>query len=355
MPKKPTPGAYKVETVFIDTRPTVYNTRFKPNALQQVMQKINNFGLPLLLAHNSRDLPSGQWYEARIESNGSDEELISKFYIPNGIKEYEDVRTRIDTGILDSVSIGFSAKTRECSICHNDIHDYENCPHIPGQKYEVKDPVSGASLGETTCYVLLDDVSASEGSLVYSGAVPAAKVISASDKAEFFEKNHLNFAVGDIEIVHNAVLKQDSYEQNKDEGSNMDEKYIELQEKYVALREKNLEAQDKILAFREEAAEYKDKAEKYDAAMAQVEELKKTIDSVKAEFAEQIKTFAEKVESLAAPFDPEYKAPDDPKALLADFDKYMEKAKSLPTGRQSKNEDDASTEFQMPATAFQVK
>ena len=180
--KKPTDGAFIAEALLIDTKPTAYNTRFRTSALQQVASTINERGLPLLLVHDSSRLPVGAWFEARVED--SDPAVFTKFYIPKEVREYEDVKTRINTGILDSVSIGFRANKHDCSICGNDIQDYENCPHIPGREYEVKDPESGASLGMQTCYVMLDDIQASEASLVYSGAVPNAKIVEFDDKKD---------------------------------------------------------------------------------------------------------------------------------------------------------------------------
>jgi len=320
MSKKPTKDAFIAEALLIDTKPTVYNTKFRPQALSQVTDKINTDGLPLLLVHDSSKLPVGAWYEAKIE----DESVLTKFYVPKEISEYEDIKTRIDTDILDSVSIGFNAGRHDCSICGNDIQDYETCPHIPGKAYEVKDPESGASLGEDICYVLLDDIKASEASLVYSGAVPAAKIVQTEDKAEFFTQNKLNFSEGTLEIVHEGKFIHNK-DENKNERKEMEEEYKVLENKYLELNEKFSTAREEILELKEKNLEFKTKAEEHDIV---VKKYNTAVEALKA-----------KVEAIAAPFDTEYKAPDDVGAMLKDLDKFVEEAKALPVGKQSVDEE----------------
>lgn len=343
MAKKPSKDSYKVKSVFIDTKPTTYNTQFRPSALQQVADKINADGLPLLLVHDSNSLPVGAWYEAQVDN---DNQVVGKFFVPKEVGEYNDIKTRIDTGILDSVSIGFSADVHDCSICGNDIQNYEDCPHIPGKDYEAKDPVSGASLGTKTCYVMLDGVHAKEGSLVYAGAVPNAKVIESSDKAEFFTKNEFNFAEGKLEVVHGGAFMQDSNEQENNGSSQMDEKFIELSGKYNDLREENI-------ALKTEALDNKVKVDGYADLETKVEEANAATKSVADKFSATVATIGEAVSKLAAPFNASYEAPTDVDQLLADLDTYMAKAKALPTGRQSQENADDVT-YVTPISAYEV-
>jgi hypothetical protein len=347
MSKKPTKDAFIAEALLIDTKPTAYNTRFRPNALQQVSDKINSDGLPLLLVHDSSKLPVGAWYEAKVE----DEAVFTKFYVPKEIKEYEDITTRIDTNILDSVSIGFNAGKHDCSICGNDIQDYEACPHIPGKTYEVKDPVSGSSLGEETCFVMLDDINASEASLVYSGAVPAAKIVDSQDKAEFFSKNKLNFAEGTIEVVHNGEILHD-HNVNKKERNNMEEEYQELNTKfqdldtkYSDLNTKYQDTREELIKYKELNLEFKEKVDGFDKAVE---------DKDKAEqaYTDLVVSFKETVEVLALPFEADYKAPEDFEALKADLEKFIEEAKALPSGQQTK--DDTELAYSEPDDVYKV-
>jgi hypothetical protein len=350
MPKKPTAGSFKAKSVFIDTKPTTYNTRFRPTALQQVVDKINSDGLPLLLSHDTSSLPIGAWYSAEVDA---EDQVVSKFFIPKEISEYEDVSTRIDTGILDSVSIGFSSGVHDCSICGNDIQDYEACPHIPGRTYEAKDPISGTSLGEQTCYVMLDDISPKEGSLVYSGAVQNAKIIDSSDKAEFFAKNDFNFAEGQLEVVHGGKFLQDNNEQNNNGSSPMDEKLLALTTKFNDLQTKFNDLKSANLELQSKALDDKVKLDSYADLETQVTAANEKVESLTATYSDQIKSLGEKVEALAAPFDVDYKAPEDMDQLLKDLDTYMEKAKALPSGRQTQDTED-DVVYSMPESAYQV-
>jgi len=338
-PKIPTKGAFKAKALLIDREPTSYNTRFRPNALYSVMDKINQDGLPVLLMHNSKKMPVGSWYEAEVV----DSALYTKFFVPSEVAEYDDIKTRVDTGILDSVSIGFNAGIHDCSICGNDIQDYNNCSHIPGQTYEVKDPVDGASLGEQCCYVMLDDVKASEASLVHSGAVPAAKIVETSDKADYFVQNKLNFSKGNIEVVHSGKFVQDHNVNNKPEGEDdMEEEFNELTtkhneltakftdqtvklgevtEKYNTARESNIDLKEKNLDFKEKVDGYNDAV--------------KAKDTAETNYSETIAALTVEVEALAAPFDTAYEAPDNLEGLMADFKKFMDQAKALPSGQQT--------------------
>ena len=357
-PKKPTKGAFKVKALLIDMRPTSYNTRFRANALHQVKDTINQQGLPVLLAHDSSKMPVGSWYEAEVANDA----VYTKFFIPKEVSEYEDIKTRIDANILDSVSIGFNAGTHDCSICGNDIQDYNNCTHIPGQEYDIKDPINGTALGTDTCYVMLDDVKASEASLVYSGAVPAAKIIESSDKADFFAKNNLNFAKGELEIVHSGEFMQDhNVNNNNPKGeddmdkeqfdkltadhatlntkfSDTNDKLSEVTDKYNTAREANIDLKEKNLEFQE-------KVTGYDDAVA-------TAEAAGTRYTEAVAAVTAEVEALAAPFDATYTAPKDLVGLIADLKKYVEQAKTLPSGQQTI---DTEVVYSEPDSTYQTK
>jgi phage head maturation protease len=342
MAKKPTKGAFIAEALVVDQEPTAYNTRFKDGALMQIASKVNSDGVPLLLSHDSSKLPSGAWFEAKVEGKA----VLSKFFIPSEINEFDDVRTRIESDILDSVSVGFNAKVHECSICHNSIYDYDACPHIPGREYDVKGE-DGKSLGEDTCYVLLDDIKLSEISLVYSGAVPAAKIVDYDNKQEFFEKNHLQFDEGQLEIVQKHCTYH-IYDENKPEGDNQmtKEEYQELQTKYADTRES-------LLSAREEALNFKEKASKYDAAVADKDAAVAAKEESDTKYTDSITALQEKVTALAAPFEADYAAPSDIEVLFSDLDRFIELAKALPSGQQSRTED-AEVEYSAPDDVYKV-
>lgn len=349
MSKQPTKDAFKAKALFIDTKPTSYNTRFRKAALYQVNDMINNNGLPLLLTHNSDNLPVGSWYESYVDEEV--EAVFTKFFVPKEIREYEDIKARIETGILDSVSIGFNAGVHDCSICGNDIQNYSDCPHIPGQKYEVNDRVTGASLGEEICYVMLDEVKASEGSLVHTGAVPRAKIVETSSKEDYFVTNNLNFSVGNLEVVHEGKILQDNDVNQEFEGENMEElaqlkiKYQDLNDKYFGLRETNVKLQEDSYAV-------KAKVDGFDKAIADRDEAIAAKDLAFSEKDGLIVKLGEKVKALAAVFEPSYNAPTDIEAIYTDLDKYLELSKALPSGQQTSTGEELS--YSLPDDSYKV-
>ncbi len=338
MSKTPTKGSYKKAAVFIDRKPTTRFTRFKAGALVDVASKINTDGLALLANHDSSRFPIGMWYKAKVNEN---EQVIGEFYIPKEISEFADVSARIESGILDSVSIGFTASTHDCSVCGNDIHDYENCPHIPGRTYD-----------NEIAYVELDGVKASEGSLVYSGAVPNAKIqdsYSEECSKEDFCKSH-KFDEGELMIATGGLLLQDSNDKETfTEGSNM-----ELQEKFDALAIKHDDVSEKYTSLLEKFNANSESLSKIDTYKADVENFKATADEANTKFSNAVATITEKVTALAAPFEADYSAPTDLEALFADMDKFTNLAKALPSGQQSNNPEDKVVAYQVPESHFKV-
>lgn len=345
MPKKPTKGAYQKTAIFIDRKPTTRNTRFKAGALVDVASKINQDGLALLANHDSSRFPIGMWFKAKVNEN---EQVIAQFYIPKEITEFADVSARIDSGILDSVSIGFSASVHDCSICGNDIQDYENCPHIPGRTYD-----------NEIAYVELDGVKASEGSLVYSGAVPAAKIQdSYSDDCSKQEycKSH-KFDVGELMVATGQLIVQDNNDiKTFTEGTEM-----ELQEEFDALGIKHSAL---VTKHEDVSGKYMDLLEKFNANSAdldKIETFKADTDKANAATTDAESKYkvvcdkvTEQVKALAAPFEVNYEAPTDIEALFADMTKFMEKIKALPSGQQSGNPEDEVIAYQVPEDSYKV-
>jgi len=351
---KPTEGSYKSQAILIDMKPTTRQTKFKANALAQVSQQINDMSKPLMLNHDTSRLPSGRWYEAKVTDTS---EVVAKFYIPHEIPEHIDITSRIETGLLDSVSIGFSSKIHECSICTNDISDWPNCDHIPGREYD----------GET-CYVLLDDITMQEASLVYVGAVPDAKIKSeyaarydGYNSKEAFCKDFI-FEEGTIETITCGSVSQEQVE-IKQEGNAMDlqanfdslqNNYTALAAKYADLNTKYLNGSEQFAADRvadiknikdltAELTVYKDKLASADKDLAELKEFKtssETLTTEKEALTASAETYVTKlhetVAKLAAPFEAEaYAETTNVDKLFADLATYMEKAKALPAGRQS--------------------
>lgn len=347
MPKVPSKGSSIRTAVFIDRKPTTYNTRFKAGALVDVANKINTDGLPVLMNHNSGQFPVGMWFQAKVNEK---EQTVAQFYMPTEIPEHNDIMARIDTGILDSVSIGFTASLRTCSICSNDINDYENCPHIPGRTYN-----------NEICYVELDGVSPSEGSLVYSGAVKAAKIqedymvkSTSLSKEDLCKEFPTAFSAGELEIVQTGNIIQDTND-NFDEGKLMSPEEIQaLQEKFATQASTLADTSMKYAGAVEELAAARVGIAKVDEYKVAAETAKEGEESAKASYSALVAKIQEVVSGLAAPFEAAYTAPTSVDALTADLETYMEKAKALPSGRQSEQEAPEATTFSIPDTAYKI-
>ena len=340
MPKIPTKGSYQKPAIFIDRKPTTRNTRFKAGALVDVSNRINQHGLPLLMNHDSGQFPVGMWFKAKVNEN---DQVIAEFYVPKEIPEHDDIYSRVESGILDSVSIGFSAGIHDCSICGNDIQDYENCPHIPGRKYD-----------NEIAYVELDEIKASEGSLVYSGAVAAAKIQDtySGDCKEGYCKTH-KFDEGELMIATGGLIVQDKDETEKfTEGNTMDIK--ELQEKFDAQAVKFEDVNSKYTSLLEKFNTNTAEVQKLDQYKVDVEGAKLAATTAEEAYTNVIAAVTEQVEKLAAPFEAAYEAPKDLEVLFVDMAKFMEKAKALPSGQQSQNPEGGVVAYQVPEDSFKV-
>ena len=324
---KPTANAFVRSAVFIDSNLTSRKTKFTPVALLQVANQINEFSLPLLRGHDSSLLPSGRWYEAEVIG----EKTVARFFIPKEVPEHDEIKSKIESHVLDSVSIGFSAEKHTCSICGYDIQDYHNCEHIPGKTYDNKE-----------CFVWLEDIKAQEGSLVYAGAVPEAKILNyseCSDKKDFCDK--FQFSTDLKEIIKTGEIMHEEYI-DSEEDTNMDykEKFMSLEANYADLAVRNADNTSKYALLQDEVNNLK--TEKLELT-ASLDKYKIEADGVAVKSASldaTIVAFKEVVEKLAAPFEATYKAPESIEALTADLIKYVDLAKTLPVGQQSGNSDE---------------
>lgn len=89
-------------------------------------------------------LPFGRFFDGKLTEEGGETHLDGWMYMKAGQKTYvepfttDDLSEQLDAGTLHDSSVGISWDRSECSICGNDIRDYENCPHWPGQTYKVQ-------------------------------------------------------------------------------------------------------------------------------------------------------------------------------------------------------------------------
>lgn len=94
------------------------------------------------IANHDGVLPYGRFFEGEIRESGGVSDLHGTRYMVKGLPTYiqafstDDINRMINTGILKDSSVSIIWGFSECSICHNDIRDWENCNHWPGGVYK---------------------------------------------------------------------------------------------------------------------------------------------------------------------------------------------------------------------------
>ena len=170
--------------------------RLTPSLLE-VMRQDAEKGVSLMLNHNwsqlgVQSIPIGKVFDARIAGGtqkGEETTLYTTQYILRDDSKVDgysknDIIKLIESGILEDTSVGWGT-TREsykCNICGNSIYDWDNCKHIPGQKYivnedtnEVKECIIQA---EPPKELHAGNNVLMENSIVFDGAYPNAVIQS---------------------------------------------------------------------------------------------------------------------------------------------------------------------------------
>lgn len=172
--------------------------QFDPSLLEIYLNNVNNGDVAQIADHTFGNtwvdkvtLPFGRFFEGELVSDGDKLQLDGSMFMPKSSKTYvgdfttDDISQQIDAGILHDSSVSVSWGFSECSICHNDIRDYENCRHYPGRVY--KDDGE-----EVLCTVIAkpappprpDNSCMIENSIVCAGAYPDAGVLGLSASGE---------------------------------------------------------------------------------------------------------------------------------------------------------------------------
>lgn len=182
------------------------------NLLNKFMQDVQK-GVGLLMNHNSGSLPVGRSFDAvkkaEVDENGDIiNTLYGSFYIDlnrnteSGMTT-NDIVKGIMSGTIFDTSIGFKADSYKCSICGNDIRDFVNCPHFPGEVYSVD---NNGTVTQELCYAIVGDDGKGElleNSLVFAGACDRATIkkdFSADSVTKFKNDTRLS-VVEDIKKV----------------------------------------------------------------------------------------------------------------------------------------------------------
>lgn len=130
-------------------------------------------GRPLMVGHDYDRAPIGRFFAAERQFRPLYQRMPREFgyavralfYLPRD-PEGDAAARRIDLGIWSEVSMGWWFLDAVCSVCGNDVRDFDACKHWPGQVYEAADGQPGL------CWFDMENTTAvAEGSVVYMGAV----------------------------------------------------------------------------------------------------------------------------------------------------------------------------------------
>lgn len=138
--------------------------------LQQLADWVSRESVPVHVSHDTSGLPYGRVFHAGV--NG--EELRLLFAIDGA--GHPDVVSKLDSGVLDQVSVGFNMKSLTCSKCGF------NYVKADAEHFWSLTCDEGHEIGKEGTHVWVDDLEYFfELSLVGMGAVEGAQIVGRSD------------------------------------------------------------------------------------------------------------------------------------------------------------------------------
>jgi hypothetical protein len=166
------PVAVTAGNVFIRSMDVVsdeineHGGRFSPDEFERLCELIVDS--PVLVAHDKRQLPVARNFKAEVITRDERPWVKVWFYWPHETAAARDLASRIDSGVVQEVSIGFEFKRPECSVCGQDIRE---CEHRPFVEYRHADGTR-----RPAHYIYREIVRVLETSLVYRGATPGTRI-----------------------------------------------------------------------------------------------------------------------------------------------------------------------------------
>ena len=156
--------------------------------MNKLVLDANNGMIAFNSMHQSRStLPVGRSIAGQVVKNGSVSQLQVKMYAvtqrPDGtpMEDGKDLADRYNTGAVYACSAGVQVGFYKCSICGNDIRDWQNCDHFPGESYVIDEkPVVATALmtGRDIQNGVAMDCGCYECSAVTAGGVRNASVLT---------------------------------------------------------------------------------------------------------------------------------------------------------------------------------
>ncbi len=171
-----------------DNQVTDRGTVMTPEMMNKLVFDANNGSIAFNSLHQSRStLPVGRSVSGTVQTDGNNKNLLVKMYAvtqrPDGtpMEDGKDLADKYNTGAVYAVSAGVTVGFYKCSICGNDIRDYQNCDHFPGEVYQVDEkPVVALAYmtGHDIQNGMAMDCGCYEASAVTAGGVKNASILS---------------------------------------------------------------------------------------------------------------------------------------------------------------------------------
>lgn len=170
----------------------ISNGRLDSHSTRMAQSTLKNFaaeaeaGVSFLYSHDITELIGRSMGGQFIGGQGNGiPRVVADFYITPGLKlgnvESDQIIRAIDSGTLRDVSTGFYGGEWMCSICGNDIWDWQNCRHYPGCKFEVQ---ADGKTEAIVCTADVENAHLAEESGVYKGSTPGAMIAKATRQAQ---------------------------------------------------------------------------------------------------------------------------------------------------------------------------
>lgn len=228
-------GVWEVSAA--NTRPIRQNGLFKgaritQATLDEVVAKINEESIPLQLQHKTGELPTGRAFSAK--SHGDEARvLIALDTVLNATEA-----AKLDSGIIDQVSIGLLGKHLFCSKCQFDFQGTDDKAFMA--RFTMTDPKSH-TIGKDGMYLQIEGVeSLFELSLVGQGGLQGSRVINPTDSA--FAAQYPRLAASAVTSGHLAL-----HISPEPEDDNMDFAQISTQLQATSIEKANAVAQLSVM------------------------------------------------------------------------------------------------------------
>ena len=292
-----------------DTNVTDRFTIMSQEMMNKLLLDANDGKIAFNALHKSSStLPVGRSIIGQINTENNVSELRIKLYAvtqrPDGtaMEDGKDLADRYNTGAVYACSAGVYVGHYKCSVCGNDIRDWQNCDHFPGTTYIIDEkPVICTALmtGRDIQNGIAMDCGCYECSAVTAGGVRNASVLtetfSSYDKgadAKDFKKAQFEGKTITDYITLTPYMAQTTKEEN-----NMDPKQDALIQKNYELIEAKAKTDVELASLKGEfnlvQSTLATANSKLSSLEAEFEATKTTLTSALAEKEEFVKKVAD--------------------------------------------------------------